>query len=162
MESPAMKKDSSILNFILGVILMLLLAFAAKAQDKNNVPKSNTKQFTKKKKQLSADEAKVLYEEKYGKQNTDKRKAYSRKDIEEKIPRETEEIKTEKVLAENKTIPAPKEEITISKQTPGKPKAIYKGPANKQPEKDTPLKPVEIKSRQPVFLEHIEITISNN
>ena len=150
-----MKKDSFVLNFILGVILMILLAFAAKAQDKNSNSKSITTPAVKKK-QLSADEAKVLYEEKYSKQDSDKRKSYSRKDIEENIPEASGETKAS-AKPNEKIITATKENAQITNQ----PKAIYKGPSNKVVEKEPNLKPIEAKPKVLVFLEHIEVDISN-
>ena len=151
-----MKKDSFVLNFILGVILMILLAFAAKAQDKNSNSKSITTPAVKKKKQLSADEAKVLYEEKYSKQDSDKRKSYSRKDIEENIPEASGETKAS-AKPNEKIITETKENAQITNQ----PKAIYKGPSNKVVEKEPNLKPIEAKPKALVFLEHIEVDISN-
>lgn len=149
-----MKKDSTVLNFILGVILMLLLAFAAKAQGKNYKSKSITNQVTKNKKSISADEAKVLYEEKYGKQNPEKRKSYSRKDIEETIIQPEDGIKYKTVINENNDTAIP--------ETYNKPKAIYKGPANKPTEKEPVLKTIVTKPKELVFIEHIDVNISNN
>ncbi|MGE5107011.1 MAG: hypothetical protein ACM3H8_05675 [Sphingobacteriales bacterium] len=162
MESPAMQKDSSVLNFILGVILMLLLAFAAKAQDKRNIPNSANNQVIKKKKPVSAEEAKVLYEEKYGKQYPDKRKSYSRKDIEEIIPEETvfmRENKSVENLPVDKNNPTD-QSITASSQNTKQPKAIYKGPQKNQPETII-VKPTASKNTEPVFLEHIEMNINS-
>ena len=136
---------------------MILLAFAAKAQDKNIAPKSTSKQVIKAKKHVSAEEAKILYEEKYGKQNPDKRKSYSRKDIEENIPEEPTVAKTdEKLIIADKTQPA------STNQKPEQPKAIYKGSKYKNESDTLLIKTVLNKPREPVFLEHIEITIADN
>ncbi|MBI2730589.1 MAG: hypothetical protein HYX40_07555 [Sphingobacteriales bacterium] len=151
-----MKKDSFLLNFILGVILMILLAVAAKSQNNSNSHNKINTAITKKKKTISAGEGRILYVEKYGKQPSDKRKSYSRNDINDIIPDETVSTKKDS---------SPEATFTIRNQNPAEvkelkqPKALYKGPV-KNPAEMNVAKPSPAEIRQPAFLEHIEINIS--
>jgi hypothetical protein len=156
MKSQAMKKDSFLLNFILGVILMILLAVAAKAQDKPLAKNKKQNQESIKKKPITAEEAKVIYEQKNGNVDGEKRKSYSRKDIDDSIPSETvmsrETIKTADSSIATKS-------TTVINQSSRQPKAIYKGPQKNSSAVD--VKPVSPLSNEPKFIEHIEIEIGS-
>lgn len=152
---PAMKKDSFILNFILGVILMILLAVAAKAQNKSFGTIKNQNKEVIKKKPLTAEEAKVIYEQKNANANSDKRKSYNRKDIEDNIP--TERVMNNEVTKNIDPAVVTKPTPIVVNQSSKQPKAIYKGPQNKTSAPDT--KPISPLSNEPKFIEHIEIEI---
>lgn len=151
-----MKSDSSFLNFILGIILLLLLAIAAKAQTKPVNPKNFKTQNTVKKKPVTAEEARDIFEKKNAGQNVNKRKSYSRKDIEDGVTGhgipQMGKTATENIVIDAVKTTAPVADNTISKQ----PKAIYTGPQNKntgtEKEKKGLVKPKEL-----IFIEHIEI-----
>jgi hypothetical protein len=154
-----MKSDSSFLNFILGVILLLLLAVAAKAQTKNSSPSpAKNSSPVKKKKTVSAEEAKVLYEEKNGRNNS-KRKSYSRKDIEESIPAETTALTNTNTNTVYSSATPLKTETNTTIQPVNQPKAIYKGPTSKETVPEDSFYVYKPKPAAIKFLEHIELEI---
>lgn len=157
-----MKNNFSLLNFILGIILLLLLAVAAKAQNNHHTQgSSKTTVSASASKQLTAEEAKIVYEKKFGTITNTQRKAYSKKDIADMLPTgNTKEITyTDKGKKTNDSSnltyypPIPSPPITRA------PKAIYKGKQNalRDTISDDFRKPT---TALPVFLNHIEVKIN--
>lgn len=135
---------------------MILLAVAAKAQNKPIGKNKNQSQQAAKKKTITAEEAKVIYEQKNGNTDGYKRKSYSRKDIEESIPGEAT-VNNETTISADSSSTGSKTTPAIINQSQKQPKAIYKGPQKNSSVIDTkPTKPV---SNEPKFIEHIEIEI---
>lgn len=157
-----MKNNFSLLNFILGIILLLLLAVAARAQNNNHTQGSSKEKVSApESKQLTAAEARILYEKKFGTVNDLKRKAYSKKDIADMLPGTTaKEItyvergkKVEDSANLTSYLPLPSQSFVRA------PKAIYKGPQNtlRDTISDDFRKPA---TPLPVFLNHIEVKIN--
>lgn len=137
---------------------MILLAVAAKAQNQTPVKNKNQKQAVIKKKPITAEEAKVIYEQKNGNTDADKRKSYSRKDIDESIPGEAT-VNNEIPNSADSSSVLIKTSPVINNQSQKQPKAIYKGPQKNSSGIDTkPNKPI---STEPKFIEHIEIEIGS-
>lgn len=130
---------------------MILLAVAAKAQ--NNPPSKNNNQGQQviKKKPITAEEAKVIYEHKNKNTGGDKRKSYSRKDIEKALPAGTTEP-VQPVLSNDNKITNVFNPDSINNKIP---KAIYKGPVKTVPDNDSFQRKVV-----PLFIDHIEISIT--